>query len=43
MPVQPKLGTLEDTKKQGLTLLEDMAGHPAMSVYRKNGFEIITF
>ncbi|MCP3872553.1 MAG: cytoplasmic protein [Desulfobacteraceae bacterium] len=38
-----KLGTLEDAKNQGLTLLDDMAGHPAMSGYRENGFEIITF
>ncbi|MEA1968419.1 MAG: cytoplasmic protein [Thermodesulfobacteriota bacterium] len=38
-----KLGTLEDAKKQGLTLLDGMAGHPAMSGYRENNFEIITF
>jgi len=38
-----KLGTLEDAKKQGLTLLDDMSGHPSISGYRNNGFEIITF
>ena len=38
-----KLGTLEDAEQQGLTLLDDMSGHPAMSVYRDNDFEIITF
>jgi hypothetical protein len=38
-----KLGTLEDAKKQGLTLLDDISGHPAISVYKNNGFEIITF
>jgi hypothetical protein len=37
------LGTLEDAKKQNLTLLDDMSGHPAMSAYRNKGFEIITF
>jgi hypothetical protein len=38
-----KLGTLEATKVQGLTLLDDMAGHPSMAAYRDKGFEIITF
>jgi len=38
-----KLGTLEAAKKQGLTLLDDMSGHPGMSVYRDKGYEIITF
>lgn len=38
-----KLGTLEDAKKQGLKLLDNMSGHPAISEYRDNGFEIITF
>ena len=38
-----KLGTLDDAKKQGLTLLDTMSGHPAMSDYRDKGFEIITF
>lgn len=38
-----KLGNLEDAKKQGLTLLDDMSGHPSILGYRDNGFEIITF
>ena len=38
-----KLGTLEAAKDQGLTLLEDMSGHPSMAAYRDNGYEIITF
>jgi hypothetical protein len=38
-----KLGTLDAAKEQGLTLLDDMSGHPGMSAYRDKGFEIITF
>lgn len=38
-----KLGTLEAARQQGLTLLDDMSGHPGMATYRDNGFEIITF
>lgn len=38
-----KLGTLKDAQEQGLTLLGDMSGHPAMMEYRDNNFEIITF
>lgn len=38
-----KLGTLDAAKEQGLTLLDDMSGHPAMSAYQAKGFEIITF
>lgn len=38
-----KLGTLDAAKEQGLTLLDDMSGHPGMSVYRDKGYEIITF
>ena len=38
-----KLGTLEAAKEQGLTLLDDMSGHPGMSTYRDKGYEIITF
>ncbi|MBC8206215.1 MAG: DsrE family protein [Kiritimatiellaeota bacterium] len=38
-----KLGTLDDAKEQGLPLLSDMAGHPGMSAYREQGYEIITF
>ena len=38
-----KLGTLESAKEQGLTLLDDVSGHPGMASYRANGYEIITF
>ena len=38
-----KLGTLEAAKAQGLTLLDDMSGHPGMAAYRDKGYEIITF
>lgn len=38
-----KLGTLEGAEKQGLALLDGMSGHPAMSDYRENDCEIITF
>lgn len=38
-----KLGTLEAAKEQGLTLLDDMSGHPSMAAYRDKGYEIITF
>ncbi len=37
-----KLGTLEAAKEQGLPLLSDMAGHPGMSAYRSQGYDIIT-
>lgn len=38
-----KLGTLDAAKEQGLTLLDDMSGHPGMSGYRDKGYEVITF
>ena len=38
-----KMGTLEAAQKEGLRLLDDMSGHPSMEVYRKAGFEIVTF
>lgn len=38
-----KLGTLEAAKKQGLSLLDPMSGHPGMASYRDRGYEIITF
>ncbi len=38
-----KLETLEAAKEQGLTLLDDMSGHPGMAAYRDKGFEITTF
>ncbi len=38
-----KLGTLEDAKNNGIELLDGMAGHPSMTEFMDNGFEIITF
>ncbi len=38
-----KLGTIEDAKKQNLALLDGMSGHPAITEYRDNDYEIITF
>jgi hypothetical protein len=38
-----KLGTLEAAKEQGLTLLDEMSGHPSMARYKDEGFEIISF
>ena len=38
-----KLETLEAAKKQGLTLLDEMSGHPSMARYRDEGFEVISF
>jgi hypothetical protein len=38
-----KLGTLQAAKDQGLTLLDDMSGHPSMAGYREQGYELITF
>ena len=38
-----KLGTLKYAEAQGLTMLDDMSGHPSMSAYLDDGYEIITF
>ena len=38
-----KLGTLEAAKEQGVSILDDMSGHPSMEAYREEGYEIITF
>ncbi len=38
-----KMGTLEASKSQGLSLLDDMSGHPSMARYKDSGYEIITF
>ena len=38
-----KLGTIEAAKEQGLTLLDEMSGHPSMAWYMDKGFEIISF
>ena len=38
-----KMGTLDDVKAQGLPLNREMSGHPSMSSYLDDGYEIITF
>ena len=38
-----KMETISEAKSQGLTLLEDMLGHPGMARYHDAGFQIITF
>ena len=38
-----KMGVIESAEAQGLKLLDDMSGHPSMTFYLENGFEIITF
>lgn len=38
-----KMGTLDAAKAQGLTLLNDMNGHPGMAGFRADGYEIVTF
>lgn len=38
-----KLGVVEAVEQEGLPLLGDMSGHPSMSRYVKEGYEVITF
>jgi hypothetical protein len=38
-----KMQVLENIKKEGLPLLDDMSGHPGMVKYIEQGFEIINF
>ena len=38
-----KLGTYDEAVAQGLTLLDDMAGHAGMAGWQENGYNIITF
>ena len=38
-----KMQVLENIKKEGLPLLDDMSGHPGMAKYIEQGFEIINF
>lgn len=38
-----KMGTLNDAIAQGLTPLNDMNGHPGITRFRDEGYEIITF
>ncbi|OPL08797.1 MAG: cytoplasmic protein [delta proteobacterium ML8_F1] len=37
-----KMGTLEEAKAQGIPLLGEAYGHPAMVDYMEKGYEIIT-
>ncbi|BCS88329.1 cytoplasmic protein [Pseudodesulfovibrio sediminis] len=38
-----KLGVLDAVKEAGITLLDDMAGHPSIDAYQKRGYTVITF
>ena len=38
-----KMGTIEAAAAQNLPLLDDMTGHPSMSRYLTEGFEVISF
>jgi hypothetical protein len=38
-----KMGTIDEATRQGLMLLDDMSGHPAMSRYIEAGFNVISF
>jgi hypothetical protein len=38
-----KTGALAAAQEQGLTLLDEMNGHPSMARYKLAGYEIITF
>ena len=37
------MGTADEAVNQGLALLDDMSGHPSMSRYIEEGFEVISF
>lgn len=38
-----RMGTLDAAKTQGLTLLDEMSGHPSIARYRDEGFEVLIF
>lgn len=38
-----KMGALQAAEAQGIRLLDDMSGHPSMSAYLVEGYQIITF
>ncbi len=38
-----KMGTLRAAEEAGLTLLDDMSGHPSLAGYMERGFSIVTF
>jgi len=38
-----KTGTVDEAVRQELTLLDDMSGHPSMSRYIDDGYDVISF
>lgn len=38
-----KMGTMDSAVNQGLSLLDDMGGHPSIAKFQEQGFEVITF
>ena len=38
-----KTGTIEAAKEQGLTILDEMQGHPSIARYQDDGYHVITF
>lgn len=38
-----KMGTADEAVRQGLSLLDDMSGHPSISRYIDDGYTIISF
>jgi hypothetical protein len=38
-----KMNVIKAAEEEGLTLLDDMSGHPSMGLYLERGFKIITF
>lgn len=38
-----KMDTLESAKNEGIPILDDMSGHPGMSRYLEEGYQVITF
>jgi hypothetical protein len=38
-----KMGTLEAAKGQGLSLLDDMSGHPGIARYLEAGYDVLVF
>jgi len=38
-----KMGVLEQVEAAGLTLLDDMNGHPGMAGYMERGYTVLTF
>ncbi len=38
-----KMGVLSEVEKTGLNLLDDMKGHPSLSRYVEQGYQVLTF